>query len=70
MKEFEKNFIQVVNDYADDYDIESVLDELFPGMTIGEIMLDMYNLGGIPEDTLEKFLEADEEPADDWSTGI
>lgn len=57
MKEFEKNFIQVVNDYADDYDIESVLDELFPGMTIGEIMLDMYNLGGIPEDTLEKFLE-------------
>lgn len=63
MKDFEKNFISVINDYADDYGLEGVLEEIFPGQSIGEVLLDMYNLGGIPEDVLEKFLEvSDEEP--------
>lgn len=60
MKNFERLFINVINDYADDYSVEDVLDELFPGATVGEILLDMYNLGGIPEDRLEKFLEEDQ----------
>jgi len=64
MKDFEKNFISVINDYADDYGTDGVLEELFPGMSIGEILLDMYNLGGIPEDVLEKFLE-EEAPVED-----
>ena len=64
MKDFEKNFISVINDYEDDYGAAGVLDELFPGMSLGEILLDMYNLGGIPEDVLEKFLE-EEAPVED-----
>lgn len=65
MKEFEKNFISVVNDYADDYGTDGVLDEFFPGMSIGEILLEYYNLGGLPEDRLEKFLTDEEEPVED-----
>lgn len=61
MNDFEKNFISVVNDYADDYGSDAVLDELFPGQTLGEILWDVYNLGGIPTDTLEKFLSDDNE---------
>lgn len=64
MKDFEKNFISVVNDYADDYGTEAVLDEFYPGMSIGEILLDHYNHGGIPEDILEKFLEVQPEESE------
>lgn len=60
MKDFEKNFISVINDYADDYGIDGVLDEIFPGMSLGEILYQHYELGGIPEDVLEKFLKDDD----------
>lgn len=61
MKAFEKNFIDVINDYVDDYGLEGILDELFNGASLGEVLLDHYNLGGIPEDRLEKFLSDEEE---------
>lgn len=56
MKEYEKELISVVNDYADDYGWEGLFEELFPGATAGEIVLDMYNSGLIPEDIMERFL--------------
>lgn len=57
MKDFEKELMSVVQEYADDYGVEGVLEELFPKMTIGELVVEMYNSGMIPEDILEGFLE-------------
>lgn len=57
MKVYDKKLIEAVNDYADEEGIEEVLDRVFPGATIGEIVVDMYNAGLIPEDVMERFLE-------------
>lgn len=56
MKNYEKLLISVVNDYADDNGLDGLLDELFPGASIGEIVNDMFNAGLIPEDVMERFL--------------
>ena len=56
MKNYEKMLISAVNDYADDYSIEDVLELLFPGASIGEIVNDAYNAGLIPNEDMEKFL--------------
>lgn len=65
MKDFAKNFISVINDYADDYGTDGVLDEIFPGMSLGEILYQHYELGGIPEDVLEKFLSDGDNTTDE-----
>lgn len=57
MKDFEKQLMDVVNDYADDYSADDVLALLFPGRTIGEIVVETYNAGLIATDDLETFLE-------------
>lgn len=56
MKNYEKLLISAVNDYAADYSIEDVLELLFPGASIGEIVNDAYNAGLIPDEDMEKFL--------------
>ena len=58
MKEFDFILMNVVNDYVDDYGLDGLLEELFPGQTMGELVSDMYQAGLIPETTLEKFLDA------------
>lgn len=55
-KPFEIRLITVLNDYADDYGEIGLLEEIFPGLSIGELILDMYSAGLIPEDVLERFL--------------
>lgn len=60
MKELQKNFLAVVQGYIDDYGVEALIEELFDGQTAAEVFYDMYELGGIPEDKLEKFLSDDE----------
>lgn len=58
MKDYEKVLISVINDYADDYGAEAVLDILFPSATIGEILNDVFNAGLIPDEDMEKFINA------------
>jgi hypothetical protein len=58
MKEFDFTLMNIVNDYIDDYGVEGLLDELFPGQTMGELVVDMYQAGLIPETMLESFLNA------------
>ena len=48
--------ISVVEDYAHDYGEDALLEELFPHLSIGEIVWEMYEYGMIPEDVLEEFL--------------
>lgn len=60
VKPFEIKLMSVLNDYADEYGAEGLLDEIFPGLTIGELINDMYAAGLIPEDVLERFLTEDE----------
>lgn len=60
MKEIEKLMISVASDFADDYGLEGLFDELFPGMSAGEIVLDMYNSGLIPDDVMDRFLNDSE----------
>ena len=57
MKNYEVQLISVINDFADEYSMEELFDELFPGMSAGELVLEMYNAGIIPDDALETFLE-------------
>lgn len=56
MKNYSKILINTVNEYADDYSIEEVLEILFPGMSIGEIVNEAYEAGIIPNDVMEEFL--------------
>lgn len=56
MKDYERLLITTTNEYVDDYGVEGLLDELFPGMSAGELVLQMYDAGILPEDVLEKFL--------------
>lgn len=57
MKNYDKLMIEVVNDFADDYGVEGVLEELFgEDFDFGEIIVDMFNSGLIPNDKMEKFI--------------
>lgn len=56
MKDFERLFLTVMGDYLEDYTTDDLIEELFPGMSVEELFLEMYNQGVIPEDTMEKFL--------------
>lgn len=59
MTDFEDKLIEAINDYNGDYDEQAVLDIFFPDLTIGEIIIECYNAGLIPNDILEKFLNDD-----------
>lgn len=60
MKNFEWRLLQAVNDFIDEYGVEELFETLFPGSTIGELVVDMYNAGLLPDDTLEEFLHDEE----------
>ena len=48
--------ISVVNDFVDDYSVEELLQILYEGASIGEVINDMFNAGLIPNDVMEEFL--------------
>lgn len=48
--------IKLIDGYAEDYSALDVLDEFFPGLSLGEIIVDAWNAGMIPTDVMEKFL--------------
>lgn len=56
MNNFEQKLIEVTNDFVDDYSMEDLFDIIFPGMSAGELLVDMYNAGLVPDDKLEEFL--------------
>lgn len=56
LNSFEQSLVGVANDFADDYSLEDLFEEIFPGVSAGELLLDMYNAGLIPDDILERFL--------------
>jgi hypothetical protein len=56
MEMSDANLINTINNYADEYTDEAVLEEFFGDMTIGEIIVDMWNAGLIPVDKMEEFL--------------
>lgn len=56
MTEFDTKLIDVVNEYWNDYGADAVLEDLLSDMTIGDVILEMYNAGFIPNDVLERFL--------------
>lgn len=56
MKDYEKILISVVNDFVDDYSVEELLQILYEGASIGEVVNDMFNAGLIPNDVMEEFL--------------
>ncbi len=57
MKNVDRLFISVMNDYAEEHGVDGLLEELFPSMTVGEFLLDCYNAGLLPDDIVERFLE-------------
>lgn len=56
MKKFESELASIFDAYREDHGTDGLMDELFPGASIGEIVVDMYNAGLIPDDVLERFL--------------
>lgn len=57
MKELSRKIITTINDAADQFGSDEVLEQLFPGMTLGELVNEMYEGGLLPSDVLEEFLE-------------
>jgi hypothetical protein len=57
MKNYDLQMAEIVNDFADDYGVEGVLEELFgEDYDLGEIIVDMFNSGLIPNDRMEAFI--------------
>ncbi len=56
MKNYDTLMIQVINDWVDDYGVDALLEEFFGSTTIGEVFVEMFNAGLIPNDTMEKFI--------------
>lgn len=56
MKDYEKLLISIANDFTGDHGLEALFEELFPGMSPGELVRDMYEAGLIPDDVMETFL--------------
>lgn len=56
MKKFTSRLIREMNEYAAEYGVEALLEELFPEMTVGELISEMYEAGLIPTEDLEKFV--------------
>lgn len=59
MTKMKTDFIEVVNDFLDDYTLADLFDELFPAQNKAEVIYEMYENGMIPEDMMEKFLNND-----------
>lgn len=57
MKELSRKIITTINLAADEYGVSEVLEQLFPGMSLGELINDMYEAGLLPDEDLEAFLE-------------
>ncbi len=56
MTNFMKRLIEAMNDYADEEGVEALLEELFPDMTIGELIGEMYEAGMLPDDVIERIV--------------
>lgn len=56
MKPRSSLLINLVNEVADYSSVPEVIEQFFPGMSVGELISDMYDHGMIPEDVLEEFL--------------
>jgi hypothetical protein len=57
MTKFDNELIDVFDGFVFDNDWFELFDIIFPGASPGEIILDMYNYGMIPNSTIETFLE-------------
>jgi len=54
MREFDKTIMNAVNEkYGNSNEF---LEEFFPNMTVGELVVEMYNAGLIPDDIIESIL--------------
>lgn len=60
MTTFEKYLVDVFNGFVEDNGYDELFEIMFPGMPAGELVLEMYNSGMIPNDTIETFLEETE----------
>lgn len=54
MRDFDLKIMKKINDKFDT--AEDLLEELFPGITLGELTTEMYNAGLIPDDILERVM--------------
>lgn len=59
MNNTDKELMLLVNEYAEEYDVEAVLEEVLGGMTIGEVVVEMYNAGLISDRQIAIFLEVE-----------
>lgn len=57
MKELSRKIITTINLAADEHGVSEVLEQLFPRMSLGELINDMYEAGLLPDEDLEAFLE-------------
>lgn len=57
MKDIIKLIILSAEDYADEFGTDNLLDNLFPGMTIGELVAEMYEYGMLPDDVIERLVQ-------------
>lgn len=57
MTNYMKRLMVAMNEYATEYGLEALLEEFFPEMTPGELLVEMYEAGMIPDDQIEKFLD-------------
>lgn len=56
MKHFMRLLVEAMNDYTEEHGVEALFQEIFPDMTMGELIGEMYEAGMIPEDVIERFL--------------
>lgn len=57
MKNYDFLMQNVVNDFVGDYDLNALFEELFgEDYNIGELVVDMFNSGLIPNDRMEAFV--------------
>lgn len=54
MREFDKTIMDTVNEKYGSHN--EFLDDFFPNMTVGELVVEMYNSGLIPDDIIESLL--------------
>ena len=57
MTKFAKLLIEAMNEYATEYGVEALLEELFPEMTIVELINEIYEAGLLPNDVVERIIE-------------
>lgn len=55
-REFERRIRDSANDFAYNQSVIELLEFIFPGQEIGDIILDAYNADLIPEDIIERLI--------------